>query len=138
MATPRDRDIDILARTLYGEARGEPREGIEAIACVVLNRVADPRWPDRIAAVCLQPRQFSCWNVNDANLRSMLLADVTDPRFNECFAIAGWSVDRGRPDITKGATHYVNPAALKQLPAWFDAHKVTARIGRHVFLAGIA
>lgn len=138
MDRPTLRDTDILARTLYGEARGEPHDGIVAVASVVINRAADPRWPDRIADVCLQPRQFSCWNVNDRNLRAMLLADMMDDRYADCFRVASSAAAGMLRDTTGGATHYVNPAALKQLPSWFDAHKITARIGRHVFLAGIA
>ena len=33
-------ETDILARTLYGEARGEGLIGLEAVACVILNRVS--------------------------------------------------------------------------------------------------
>ncbi|MFO1038147.1 MAG: cell wall hydrolase [Geminicoccaceae bacterium] len=137
MERPTSRDTDILARTLYGEARGEPWEGIQAVACVVRNRVADRRWPDRIAEVCLQPRQFSCWNRNDANLRAMLLADEQDAGFLRCLEAAEMAINHF-VDITHGATHYLNPDVFKKLPAWFDAHKIKCRFGRHVFLAGIA
>lgn len=35
-----EKETDILARTIYGEARGESISGMEAVASVVLNRVA--------------------------------------------------------------------------------------------------
>lgn len=37
-------DVDILARTIYGEARSEGQEGMEAVACVVMNRYRAGRW----------------------------------------------------------------------------------------------
>jgi hypothetical protein len=58
-------DEAILALTLYGEARGEPIEGIIAVGCVIRNRVNDTkkRWPNTYRGVCLQPWQFSALNV---------------------------------------------------------------------------
>ena len=65
-------DIDTLARTIYGEARGESRQGKIAVACVILNRVKRKKmcgWREingykvaTVAATCLKPWQFSCWN----------------------------------------------------------------------------
>lgn len=61
-------DIDILARTIYGEARGEPWEGKIAVAWVVRNRAERGGWwGDTIREVCLKPWQFSCWNETDPN-----------------------------------------------------------------------
>lgn len=31
-------DIDVVAWTLFGEARGEGRQGMVAVACVIVNR----------------------------------------------------------------------------------------------------
>ena len=58
-------DLEIFARTLYGEGRNLPREEIEKIAWVIRNRVQDngrENFPDTYAEVCLQKYQFSCWN----------------------------------------------------------------------------
>ena len=55
-------DIDIVARTLFGEARGEGPLGMRAVAHVIRNRVRDKRWRDTYAEVCLRSKQFSAWN----------------------------------------------------------------------------
>ena len=75
-------DIDTLARTIYGEARGEDRQSKIAVACVILNRVQqrkqcgyrniDGRKIPTIAATCLKPWQFSCWNEKDPNRKVIL------------------------------------------------------------------
>ena len=39
-----DRDIEIMAKTIYGEARGEGEEGMEAVACVIMNRYNARKW----------------------------------------------------------------------------------------------
>ena len=77
-----EKETDILARTIYGEARGESISGMEAVASVVLNRVAFANrrgrfwWGNSIAEVCRAPKQFSCWNRNDPNYR--LICRVAD------------------------------------------------------------
>ena len=91
-------DIDTLARTLYGEARGESRQGKIAVACVVLNRVKRKKmcgWRDingyrvaTVAATCLKPWQFSCWNKNDPNRKIIIQVTDANPKFAECLDIA--------------------------------------------------
>ena len=39
-----ENDLQILARTLFGEARGEGDEGLEAVACVIINRFKAKKW----------------------------------------------------------------------------------------------
>ena len=39
-----EHDIDILARTIYGEARGEKTAGKKAVACVIMNRYKSKKW----------------------------------------------------------------------------------------------
>jgi len=86
-------DREILARTLWGEARGEGIDGMRAVAHVILNRVADARWPGTVAEVCLQPSQFSAWLERDANRRKMLAVDDDDRAYLE--AIRGLSLGEG-------------------------------------------
>lgn len=59
-----EHDIDILARTIYGEARGEKTAGKKAVACVIMNRYKAKKWfsGKTIAETCQKPWQFSCWN----------------------------------------------------------------------------
>ena len=69
--TVSEKDRDILARTLFGEARGEGLVGQIAVAWTIRNRVEDGKakswWGEGYAGVCLKPYQFSCWNQNDLN-----------------------------------------------------------------------
>ena len=128
--------IDILARTLWGEARGEGRAGMEAVASVILNRVAIAKqaggywWGTTIFQVCQKPYQFSCWNTDDPNyakIRSLTNADLF---FVIAQRVARRAVFGTLPDSTGGATHY-HVAGLN--PKWAQRQTPTARIGRHVF-----
>jgi N-acetylmuramoyl-L-alanine amidase len=51
-------EAELLARLVWAEARGEPFRGQVAVAAVVLNRVADPRWPNTVEEVVFEPGQF--------------------------------------------------------------------------------
>lgn len=132
-----NQDVLILARTIYGEARGEERVGREAVANVVLNRVRDGRWPDSIAEVCLQTSQFSCWNHNDPNrckIRSLLLNEG-DALFDDCYRIAQKAILGNIADRVGNATHY--HAAGISRPSWVGEARPT-QIGRHLFYSDIA
>ena len=113
------RDLDILARTLYGEAEAGNRDDAIAIACVIINRVNNVRWPDSPAEVCLQPWQFSCWNQNDPNRQRILKA--RGEWFNACTEIAADAISGTLSDITNGATHYYETGIAK--PKWAKGHK---------------
>ena len=54
----------VFCMTLYGEARGEDREGITLVGMTILNRALSPTtwWGKGIKDCCLAPKQFSCWN----------------------------------------------------------------------------
>jgi len=126
-------DQDILARTIYGEARGEGYSGMQAVANVVMNRANDPanRWPKAPASVCLQPYQFSCWNPGDPNYPLISGADPADAIFDSCSNIASLAILGQLPDITGGAQFYFNPALAA--PSWAAGMTKTATIGNHVF-----
>jgi spore germination cell wall hydrolase CwlJ-like protein len=133
MFTERSFDHHVLARTLWGEARGEPHAGQVAVAKVILNRATDPkrRWPRSVAAVCLQPYQFSCWTAGDPNRAKLL--QTSEARMAEVYLVALEAL--GLPDLTLGANHYLTRAlALDAPPRWYQAHKVTVLIGAHAFL----
>lgn len=123
--------VDVLARTLWGEARGEGQIGMEAVANVVMNRVAHrSRWPKEVDAVCLQAWQFSAWNNNDPNRKKMLALTKKDKIFLSALAIAQTAVEGTLADRTGGADHY-HERSIK--PYWARGSKPTARIGRHIF-----
>ncbi|OFX07924.1 MAG: hydrolase [Alphaproteobacteria bacterium RIFOXYD12_FULL_60_8] len=130
-------DVDVLARTIYGEARGERIPGKEAIASVVLNRVkrAIERggrywWGTSIAEVCQKAWQFSCWNLSDPNREKILAVTEAHPVFATCLRIARRAVGGELDDATKGATHYHTKAVH---PPWAWRQKPCAEIGSHLF-----
>lgn len=128
--------IDTLARTLWGEARGEPVRGIEAVAAVIVNRVAAAAarggfwWGDSVIAVCRKPYQFSCWNAGDPNRAKLLAVTQADPVFATCLRVARRAVAGVLTDPTRGATHY-HRAGLH--PTWASGHSPCAEIGAHLF-----
>lgn len=128
-------DLEILARTIWGEARGEGQLGMEAVAAVIVNRVFDPRWPDTIAEVCLQPKQFSCWNKDDPNRGKMLGANFSDIYFRRAYAVAAGAI-ADLADISRKANHYLAADLFDGplRPSWADPNKVTNRVGSHVFI----
>jgi len=146
-AGPAGQDVVILARTVWGEARGERGQidGMEAVAHVVLNRVRRATyWGRDVVEVCRKPWQFSCWNRNDPNLPQLLAVDATNARFAQALAIARRLMaqeqdrpqERLRGDPTAGATHY-HAARLAPPPRWAAGHRPCARIGAHLFFNDI-
>jgi hypothetical protein len=133
----------IAARTVYGEARGEPLEGKIAVAWVIRNRVrADLHgdgkpdwWGEDVISVCHKRWQFSCWNGGDPNLRAIAMIQPHDPLWLECLKAVDLVDSDGAPDPTGGATHY--HAALITTPHWAAGRTPTAQIGRHLFYKGI-
>lgn len=127
--------VDTLARTIWGEARGEGRKGMEAVAAVILNRVAKPCWWGRtIETVCTKPWQFSCWNANDPNLAKLLSVTERDPQFKVALEIATLAEAGELPDPTNGATHYHTKAVS---PKWAEGKQPCAVIGNHLFYKDI-
>lgn len=131
---------DVLARTVWGEARGEGVQGMQAVANVVMNRVAVAAgfkskgggfwWGNDVIAVCQKPYQFSCWNKDDPNFAKVQGVDGSDLNFATAMRMAARAVAGVLDDITNGATHY---HAVGILPGWAKGQKPVAVIGRHVF-----
>lgn len=128
--------IDTLARTLWGEARGDGPQGMEAVAAVILNRVKIAQahggywWGNDIISVCQKPYQFSCWNRSDPNYRVLQAVTEKDLHFATAVRIARRAVAGTHPDITGGADHY---HAKSITPDWTKGQKPTATIRNHIF-----
>ena len=112
----------IPVETLILEAVGEGFEGMIAVGEVIRNRTK--LFARSEEAVCLMPKQFSCWN--DPARAERFLADYRHYRF---VARLAWWASLGS-DRTLGATDY--HASYVQ-PYWAAAYTVAARLGRHVF-----
>ena len=124
-------DIETLARTIWGEARGEGKEGMTAVASVIMNRVHRGGWFGKtVTSVCKMPWQFSCWNANDPNCQKVIEITTIDPQYAQALIIAEKAVARGLPDTTGGATHYHE---YKIKPKWAAEMKQTKQIGNHIF-----
>ncbi len=118
-ASGNSKDVDLLARLIYGEARGEPYEGQVAVAAVVLNRVRSSKFPNTIASVIYQPGAFDV--VSDGQI--YLTPDATAIKAARD-AMAGW-------DPTGGCIYYYNPRTATS--SWIKSRPVMRNIGRHVF-----
>ena len=135
--TVTDKDRDVLARTIYGEARGEGMAGMIAVGWTIRNRVNDGKdkswWGEGYACVCQAPYQFSCWNKNDPNYPYLSGAKpIPAPEFAKCKAAAIAVIDGSLADPTGGATHYY-AATMPRPPGWTGAAKKTVVIGQHIF-----
>ncbi len=139
--TPTDAGIDpatdSLARTIYGEARGETTQGKEAVAAVVMNRVRRAQetggrywWGATVEEVCRRPWQFSCWNADDPNRKKLEAVTPANKAFQACLRIAGQAIAGKLKDPTGGATHY---HAWTIRPTWAKAKTPSAEIGGHLF-----
>lgn len=112
-------DINLLAKLIAAEARGESYTGQVAVGAVVLNRVGHSSFPDSIAGVIYQRGAFSC--VNDSNW-SVSPNSTSLKAARDC--INGW-------DPSGGAIYYYNPA--KTSNAFMLSRPVITTIGSHVF-----
>lgn len=136
-----EKERDIVARTLWGEARGEGFAGQVAVAWAIRNRVEmdlhnDGKpdwWGEGYAGVCLAKYQFSCWNRNDPNF-SYLCGIKTIPaaQLAQARRAADDVIDGRMPDSTSGATHYY-VASMSNPPGWAAKARRTVKLGRHVF-----
>ena len=124
-------EVLVLARTIYGEARGEDEETKRAVANVVINRVKDPKWWGKtIKEVCLVRKQFSCFNFGDPNFMELINAHIKDRVLQECFGIAYVVIKGLLPDNTNGATHYHN----KNIDTdWDNVMDVTRELNKLTF-----
>ena len=128
--------IDIMARTIWGEARGETLSVKNAIASVILNRYKisqeykDYWGGSTIAEICQETHQFSCWNENDMSYEKLMAVDVDDKCFAECKRIASRAVRGLLPDVVSGAEHF---HTVSVQPRWAENYISVEHIGSHLF-----
>ncbi len=139
--TVTEKDRDTLARTLWGEARGETLAGQIAVAWTIRNRVDDGKakswWGEGYAGVCLAPSQFSCWNKGDPNYPFLSGAQSIPFReLAQARIAADQVIDGKQPDPTGGATHYY-ATTMPKAPAWAAKAKQTLTMGHHVFFKDV-
>jgi N-acetylmuramoyl-L-alanine amidase len=112
-------DLNLLARLVYGEARGEPYTGQVAVAAVVLNRVKSSDFPNTISGVIYQKGAFNVVDDGQINLTPNTTATQAAQD-----ALNGW-------DPSYGSIYYFNPATATNQWIWSRPHVIT--IGKHRF-----
>lgn len=113
-------EVQLLARTIYAEAKGEPYIGQVAVGAVIMNRVNDADFPNSLTGVIYQPWAFTpvargqIWNEtpNDSAIRASLAA------------LRGW-------DPTYNSLYFYNPAKVES--TWVFSRQTVRRIGKHVY-----
>ena len=114
-------NVNLLARVISGEARGESYEGQVAIAAVVLNRVKHSSFPGTISGVIYQPGAFTA--VSDGQINVPI--DQNSTIYKACRdAMNGW-------DPTGGAIYYFNPDTATS--SWIWSRPLIKQIGKHRF-----
>ena len=112
-------NVNLLARVVYGEARGEPYTGQVAVAAVVLNRVKSSKFPNTISGVVYQSGAFDA--VADGQIN--MTPDTTAKKAAQD-ALNGW-------DPSYGAIYYFNPSTATN--KWIWSRPMTVTIGKHHF-----
>lgn len=112
-------DVELLARLIYGEARGEPYVGMVAVGAVVLNRVKSSQFPNTIAGVVYQTGAFDA--VSDGQIN---MTPNEQSRRAARDAMNGW-------DPTGGCLYYYNPSTATS--SWIWSREVRLTIGNHSF-----
>lgn len=114
-------DIQLMARAINGEARGEPYEGQVAVGAVILNRVKDSRFPNTISGVIYQPGAFTA--VADGQINAPISEGSTVYKAARD-AMNGW-------DPTSGCVYYFNPNTATN--KWIWSRPLVKTIGKHRF-----
>ena len=114
-------DVQLLARAINGEARGEPYEGQVAVGAVILNRVKSSKFPNTRAGVIYEPGAFTA--VSDGQINVAIAKESTVVKAAQD-AINGW-------DPTGGALYYFNPNTATS--SWIWSRPQIKTIGNHIF-----
>ncbi|RIX53745.1 spore cortex-lytic enzyme [Paenibacillus nanensis] len=112
-------ELDLMARIIYGEARGESYEGQVAVGAVVMNRLASSKFPNTVRGVIEQPGAFTA--VSDGQY---YMTPDKEAYMAALDAVRGY-------DPTGGALYYFNPNTATS--SWIWSRQQTAKIGRHIF-----
>lgn len=114
-------DLQLLARAVNGEARGESYEGQVAVAAVILNRVKHADFPNTIAGVIYEPGAFTA--VSDGQINHPIAENSTVFKAAQD-AMNGW-------DPTNGCVYYFNPNTATN--SWIWSKTIVKTIGKHHF-----
>lgn len=135
---PHRNAVDLLIRTVMGEAGTEPYEGKVAVAAVILNRVRDGGFGGHSVRGVVSSHFKKVWQFEPWGKHCRVLSHFTSRS-------PGWDISakaveeaRNGHDPTSGATHFANVKTVlrrKNTAAmrWIGALTHTTIIGRHTF-----
>ena len=127
---------DIIAQTILGEARGEGKAGMYAVACVIKRRIELKSYPNTATKVCLERSQFDYWtkrssvqwdDQNRANVRNLLRANTPPVRYAKMLAV---NIDKIDLSFIKNADHYCHVNINNY---WTKDQTPVKIIGKHKF-----
>lgn len=118
-AAAQDATVNLLARVISAEARGEPYAGQVAVGAVILNRVEHPSFPSTVAGVVYQPGAFTC----------MVDGQIDQPVAESCVRAAQEALNGSDP--SGGAIYYFNPSTATS--SWIWSRPLIKIIGNHRF-----
>ena len=118
-STNNSSNVNLLARAIYGEARGEPYTGQVAVGAVIMNRVKSSKFPNTISGVIYQSGAFDAVSDGQINLTPNSTAKKAAQD-----ALNGW-------DPSYGAIYYFNPSTATN--KWIWSRPMTITIGKHRF-----
>lgn len=113
--------VELLARVISAEARGEPYSGQVAVGAVILNRVEHPSFPNTVAGVVYQPGAFTC----------TVDGQIDQPVADSAYRAARDALNGADP--SGGAIYYFNPSTATS--AWIWSRPLIKVIGSHRFCA---
>ena len=125
-----------VAMTILGEARGEGKQGMYAVACVIKRRVQLKRWPNTALKVCLEKSQFDYWtqhskakwdDINRATVRRLMKHDIETVRYAKMLAL---NIDKMDLNWSRHADHYCTIATTVN---WTQGAKPVLIIKNHKF-----
>ena len=119
--TIKEHELNLLAKAINGEARGESFIGQVAVGAVIINRVLSNYFPDTFTEVIYQPNQFSAVDDGQINLQPT----------SSAYRAARQAINGQDP--TMGSLYYYNPRTAKN-KRWFTSRRAVVTIGEHVFV----
>lgn len=136
-------DVDLLAKIISAESRGEPYQGQVAVGAVILNRIEHPSFPNTLAGVIYQPGAFSCLydgGVNAAVADSAYRAardaiNGNDPSRRRGLLLQPCKVHQQMDFFTPGHHGDRQPPVLLLTPFWGGSPNASARMFKN-FLDG--
>lgn len=114
-----EHDVNLLARVISAEARGEPYAGQVAVGAVILNRIEHPSFPNTLAGVVYQPGAFTC----------MVDGQIDQPVAESARRAAREALAGSDP--SGGAIYYFNPSTATS--SWIWSRPLIKVIGKHRF-----